>query len=203
MMKKDTKNLIINTTIALIQETNGDPECITNRDISREAGIAVSQINYHFQTKENLLNQCVQKMVGNMIQGLEGYLTHTTDMTSLEKLETILNMIYTYLYENENLALISILTDHKTPSLHDNTNQTLNVWNPLIEDICSKRNIANPKLIGILLIQSFQGVFLRTNLIKQELEIDLRDSAQRKIFIHKILVYYFGAFEYAQQSEND
>ncbi|MFR1296056.1 MAG: TetR/AcrR family transcriptional regulator [Coprobacillus cateniformis] len=72
-MKKDTKNLIIDTTIALIQKTDGDPECITNRDISKEAGIAVSQINYHFQTKENLLNQCVQKMVGHMIQGLEGY----------------------------------------------------------------------------------------------------------------------------------
>ena len=56
-MKKDTKNLIIDTTIALIQKTDGDPECITNRDISKEAGIAVSQINYHFQTKENLLNQ--------------------------------------------------------------------------------------------------------------------------------------------------
>ena len=49
-MKKDTKNLIIDTTIALIQKTDGDPECITNRDISKEAGIAVSQINYHFQT---------------------------------------------------------------------------------------------------------------------------------------------------------
>ena len=110
-MKKDTKNLIIDTTIALIQKTDGDPECI----------------NYHFQTKENLLNQCVQKMVGHMIQGLEGYLTHTADMTSLEKLESILNMIYTYLYENENLALISILTDHKTPTANDNTNQTLNV----------------------------------------------------------------------------
>ena len=57
-------------------------------------------------------------MVGHMIQGLEGYLTHTADMTSLEKLESILNMIYTYLYENENLALISILTDHKTCLLY-------------------------------------------------------------------------------------
>ena len=28
-MKKDTKNLIIDTTIALIQKTDGDPECIT------------------------------------------------------------------------------------------------------------------------------------------------------------------------------
>ena len=191
-MKKDTKNLIIDTTIALIQKTDGDPECITNRDISKEAGIAVSQINYHFQTKENLLNQCVQKMVGHMIQGLEGYLTHTADMTSLEKLESIVNMIYTYLYENENLALISILTDHKPPTANDNTNQTLNVWKPLIIDICSKNNISNPNLISMLLIQSLQGVFLRTNLIKQELDIDLRNPIERKDFIHKTLEYYFG-----------
>ena len=127
-----------------------------------------------------------------MIQGLEGYLTHTADMTSLEKLESILNMIYTYLYENENLALISILTDHKTPTANDNTNQTLNVWKPLIIDICSKNNISNPNLISMLLIQSLQGVFLRTNLIKQELDIDLRNPIERKDFIHKTLEYYFG-----------
>ncbi|MFR6214577.1 MAG: TetR/AcrR family transcriptional regulator, partial [Coprobacillus cateniformis] len=110
----------------------------------------------------------------------------------LEKLESILNMIYTYLYENENLALISILTDHKTPTANDNTNQTLNVWKPLIIDICSKNNISNPNLISMLLIQSLQGVFLRTNLIKQELDIDLRNPIERKDFIHKTLEYYFG-----------
>ena len=44
----------------------------------------------------------------------------------------------------------------------------------------------------MLLIQSLQGVFLRTNLIKQELDIDLRNPIERKDFIHKTLEYYFG-----------
>lgn len=191
-MNKDIKNLIIDTTITLIQKTNGNPEHVTNRDICKEAGIAISQINYHFQTKEQLLNQCVQKMVAHMISGFKNYLHQTTNLSSIEKLENILNMIFTYLYENENLAFISIITDHKSPSSNDNTAQTLEVWKPLIYDICVEKNISDPDLRCILLIQSLQGIYLRTDLINKELQIDLRDSIERSSFLHKILETYFG-----------
>lgn len=193
-MNPKMKELIIDTTINLIQEMSEKPETITNRDICKKAGIAISQINYHFQSKENLLNQCVQKMVGRMIHGLEGYCEQAKEMEPLIVLENVLNMIFTYLYENENLARISILTDHQSPTLQDNTNQTLHVWKPLIERVCAERGIDNANLLPLLLIQSLQGIFLRSDLIKQEFHIDLRDETQRNAFLHTVLESYLGAF---------
>lgn len=191
-MKINTKSFIIDTTIALIQESDKNPEDITIRDISKAAGIAVSQINYHFQTKENLLAQCVQKMMEGIIQKFDDNVLNTPSVSALQRLEYMINLTYEYLYQNENLARISILTEHKSPSLDDNTSQTMRAYRPLIKEACAECNISEPELLICILIQALQGVFLRTDITKQELGIDLRNNADREEFIHDILEKIFG-----------
>ncbi|MEG1385276.1 MAG: TetR/AcrR family transcriptional regulator, partial [Oscillospiraceae bacterium] len=81
-----TKDLIIETTIKLIQSAGSDPEQVTVRDISKQAGIAVSQINYHFASKENLIAICVQRMIGDVISLFGDALKQVNDLSSFEKL---------------------------------------------------------------------------------------------------------------------
>lgn len=190
-MKNDTKNLIIDTAIMLIKEVEKEPENITIRDISKRAGIAVSQINYHFQTKENLLSQCAQKMISNVIGKFDDCHTEMSCITTFEGLENMLNLTFTYLYENENLARISILSDHRTPSPTDNTNQTMNVYKPLVDKLCTEKGITNSPLVETLLMQSLQGVFLRTDVIKTELGVNLRNPEERRKFLHEVLERFF------------
>ena len=190
-MKNDTKNLIIDTTITLIKEVEKEPESITIRDISKKAGIAVSQINYHFQTKENLLSQCAQKMISNIIEKFDDCVAEMSAMTGFERLENMLFLTFTYLYENENLARISILSDHRTPSLTDNTSQTMKAYKPLVDKVCNEKGIANSSLVEILLMQSLQGIFLRTNIIKTELGVDFRNPKERGKILHEILERFF------------
>lgn len=190
-MKNDTKNLIIDTAITLIKEAEKEPESITIRDISKQAGIAVSQINYHFQTKENLLSQCVQKMTGTVIDKFDDCAAETSGMTNYERLEHMLHLTFTYLYENENLSRISILTDHRMPSITDNTRQTMETYKPLIDNVCTEKGITNSILIETLLMQSLQGIFLRTDVIKTELGTDLRNSNEREKFLHEVLEIFF------------
>ncbi len=52
-----TKKKILAVTIQLLFQK--DPEDITTRQIAGQAGVNVAAINYHFQTKENLVDEAV------------------------------------------------------------------------------------------------------------------------------------------------
>lgn len=187
----DTKELIIETTIAMIRKADGDPAKITIREISKEAGIAVSQINYHFQSKENLIAQCVQRMIQGIIGLFDGIYSELENLSAFDKLRHMANMTFSFLYENENLSRISILTDYQSSNLNDNTKSTIAVYYPLVKKVCEERNIENPRLITELLVLSLQSVFLRTDKIIEELGVNLRNSDERSRFIDNVLKQYF------------
>lgn len=99
-----TKELIVQTAIDMIKKADRDPTKITIRDISKEADIAVSQINYHFQSKENLISQCVQRMVRDIIGLFNTNLKKLESMNDFDKLKYMANLTFGFLYDNENLA---------------------------------------------------------------------------------------------------
>ena len=68
----EAKQLIMETAMQLVRE-HGDISKITIRDISARANVGVSLVNYHFQTKENLINQCVKKIIGKVISGFDSW----------------------------------------------------------------------------------------------------------------------------------
>lgn len=64
----DIKEKIINTTISLIQHSEGLIENITIREIAQKADIAVGLINYHFGSKNNLIEICVQRIISHVMK---------------------------------------------------------------------------------------------------------------------------------------
>ena len=62
----EVKDKIINVTIDLIKEANGNIDKITIREIAKRAEIGVGLINYHFQSKKNLVDICVQQIISNV-----------------------------------------------------------------------------------------------------------------------------------------
>jgi AcrR family transcriptional regulator len=182
-MKKDIKKAIIDATIKLINEKGGNPDDITVRDICKEAGVSVSLINYHFQTKENLIAHCVQSIIGSITLTHEPWTDAFPGKSLRETLKIALTTTLTFMYAAENISRISILTDHQDPHQGDNTHQTMDAFYPLIKKLCAKKDIDDPKKINMLLVQSIQGAFLRTDLIKEDLGIDLRDADERKKFV--------------------
>ncbi|MEG1108713.1 MAG: TetR family transcriptional regulator [Oscillospiraceae bacterium] len=184
---RTTKELIIETTIKLIQNAGSDPEQITIRDISKEAGIAVSQINYHFASKENLIAICVQRMIRAVISMFDDALKQVEALSSFEKLKHMVNLTFGFLYENENLSRISILTDYQNGAPGDNTSLTLKAYFPLIENVCKERQIPNAGLVSESILLTLQGAFLRSDILKDELQIDLRNQEQRAEFVNSVL----------------
>ncbi len=183
-MKRDIKEKIIEATIKLIEERESNPEDITVRDICSAAEIGLSQINYHFQTKENLLAQCIQVMIGGVIDAFPIVLASVAGGSAVDTLKRMMLNTLNFLYLNENISRISILTDHKTARQNDNTAQTIEVYCPLIAATCEERNIQeDPKKLTTMMILTLQGIFLRTNVIKDDWGLDLRSESGRKQLI--------------------
>lgn len=187
-----TKELIIATTIKLIKNAGSDPTQITMRDISKEAGIAVSQINYHFASKENLIAVCVQSMIQDVIALFGMTLRQAGELSPFDKLRHMANLTFSFLYENENLSRISILTDYQSGTCGDNTSLTMQAYFPLIEAVCTERNIQNPQRLTQMVVLTLQGAFLRSNVIKEELHMDLHNPAERAAFVDSVLQQYLN-----------
>lgn len=71
-------------TIQLIEQ-HADFDKITIREIAAKANVRVGLINYHFQTKQNLINQCVQRMISLIISKFDS-LYQSLTMKPLDKL---------------------------------------------------------------------------------------------------------------------
>jgi AcrR family transcriptional regulator len=183
-MKRDIKQKIIQDTIRLLEGKDSRLMDITVRDICREAGISVSQINYHFQTKENLIAQCVQVIIGDVISRSEAVAASIQASSAVEKLKCMLKRTFGFLYGNENISRISILTDHQKPHANDNTAQTIRAYQPLVEAALKERNLTyDPGTVTTGIILDFQGTFLRTDVIMQDLNVDLRDDSARNQWV--------------------
>lgn len=191
-MKRDIKQKIIQDTILLIEEKDSRLMDITVRDICHEAGISVSQINYHFQTKENLIAECVQVIIGDVIARSEAVAATIQGTSAVEKLKYMLKRTFGFLYKNENISKISILTDHQKPHTNDNTAQTIRAYQPLVEAALKEGNIPyDTGMITTSIILDFQGTFLRTDVIKKDLHVDLREDSARNQWVDEYVERVF------------
>ena len=97
----DAKAKIIEATINLIKEKNGDIKLVTTREIVKNAGVSVALINYHCQSKKNLIDICVKQIVSNVIAqskpNMEG-------LSPMEKLKRSVKIPVDFLMENPEIA---------------------------------------------------------------------------------------------------
>lgn len=190
-MKKDVKGTILRETIRLIEEKGSSAADITIREISAAAGVGVGLINYHFQTKENLIAQCVQQIVSDTI-GKFGGISRELSLPPVEKLRYLIKMTCAYLVEQKNIARISILSDLSAGSEEDNTSQTLRAYLPLVREACgSGADEAAVLLKTQTLLFALQACFLRREVLCRQLSLDFYQKEERERLIDRIIDLYF------------
>lgn len=192
-MKKDVKNEIIDATLRLIDEKGSDIDSITVRDICAAAGVASALVNYHFQTKENLIAQCVQKLIGDVIAGFEPIYRALDGKPPEEKLRIMMKNTCAYLATHENISRISMLTDFTHHNPNDNTAQTAAAYYPLMRAAChGQMSDDEVKRRTYLMILAIQGAFLRGTLLKGEIGLDFHDKQQREALVDSVLDFYLS-----------
>jgi AcrR family transcriptional regulator len=184
-MKKsdEQKERIIEVTTEMIINSNGDIERVTTRGIAEKAGIGIGLINYHFQTKENLIEHCVQRIIGSVISNFHPNIEDGLD--SIERLKRVAKMVADFLINNEAVSFISILGDYKNPRTDDNTIKTVKGFSMALGKCEMPYN--EKSILTFALTSVMQSIFLRKNMSFQLFDFNFNDKKERDLFLDFII----------------
>jgi AcrR family transcriptional regulator len=184
-MKKSNniKEKLIAVTTELIRKGNGNVNEITTRMIAEKAEVGIGLINYHFQTKENLIEICIQQMIGNVIKDFRPNVTGP--LNPVDYLKSVAKSVADFLMENQAVARISILGDFHNPQKTDNTMKTVKGFGSAISEL----NISNQEktILMFALTSILQAVFLRAGMSRELFGYDFQVKNERDMFIDSII----------------
>lgn len=183
----DNKEAIIQATIKLIEEKGEHLEEITVRDICKNAGVGLGLVNYHFGSKEKLIEMCVERIINGIVERFQNMREEAKALSPFEKLEYLGNMTLDFLFEHSAVSRISVLADMQTPKANDNTHRTYVAYLPLVAACHPDWDETTVKRKTFCLITIMQQIFLRYETISKMLYIDLSQRDNRRAFHTQIL----------------
>ena len=183
----DNRETLIQAASALIEEKGERLDELTVREICKKAGVGLGLVNYHFRSKDKLIELCIERMVNKVVEQFQHIREKTAALTPFEKLNDLGNMTLSFLFEHQAMARISILTDMQTPKANDNTHRTYAAYLPLVSACRPDWNAETVKRKTFCLITMMQQVFLRQEAASQLFGIDLKNETARQAFHTQIL----------------
>lgn len=175
---KDIKDKIMRATIELIKK-HGDTSRITVRDIAAGAGVGIGLINYHFQTKDYLVNLCILELIRHSIEQLAA-MNQNTAMPPIDQLKTLGRGIIAFMVMNPGVSKISITKDYISADTADNSVQVVKMLFPIARRIYGQeRSDQELHLLLHMLVSSIEAAFLRKNVLMEAFGIDIENAEQR------------------------
>lgn len=176
--KSEMRDKIIKTTTELIKKY-GDTNLITVREIATAAGVGIGLVNYHFQTKENLINICIMELIGQSVLQLQSA-PQNEKIQPKEMFIGLCKGIAAFMAQNPGLSMISIKKDLTSPDSADNMSQLGQMLLPVLTEVYGESKDKKELLVLLqLLISSISVAFLRNSVTDSKLEIDFMNEAQR------------------------
>ncbi len=185
-----TRNAILKATFELL--STEDVKDITIRRIAYYANVAVSAINYHFQTKENLIDLSVKTGVAQIVKNaFEQYKNLTGE--PVERLKTVVISTCNIIASMARISKLSILNDLQRGFGTDNIYDSVNVLALILKDIFDgqdypKKSKDDLRLIAYQITASVHFGFFRSLQMKNEIGLDFFNSKDREKYIEKILI---------------
>ena len=177
----EAKERILQTTMEMLNEVE-DVDTITMRQIAERAQVGIGLINYHYQSKDNLFNEAVGRLMGDQAaKWYEPFDREQVDPVSRLKM---------LLIETANIAFRYEKLSHITVShalLHGNMEPAQLIL-PLLRDIFGgSKDETEIRLIAFHLITTMQVIFLRASAFRLYSGIDIYDEVQRNRSIETIV----------------
>lgn len=183
----DSKEAIMHSTIALINQRGEQLHTITVREICEKAGVGLGLVNYHFGNKAHLIEQCVERMVNGIVERFRQMQDSVAGLTPFEALDTLGNLTLTFLFEHYAMSKISILADQRSPRSDDNTHRTFSAFLPLVSACRPDWDPATLARKTFHLITVMQQSFLRHRVIWEHCGTDLTNPSERSAFHRQML----------------
>ncbi|WP_286947688.1 TetR/AcrR family transcriptional regulator [Acetobacterium sp. UBA5834] len=152
---------------------------VSMRDIADEAGVALSQLTYHYKNKDGLLTEVIKMMIQEYLLEVEEHLKKRS--TPKEKLSELIAYFQGMLAENPKLfkmffdftsmSLWSAQFSQLLQNLFDNLVNLIEKY--ILNDIPLKSNLRkySPKSIARMLLGAMFGTVIQVILDPQEKEI--------------------------------
>ena len=181
----NVKNRIIEATTELIEQYNGSIKDITARMIAAKAEVGLGLINYHCGSKEKLITECVQRIIGKVVTEFQMTKQYETDK---ERLTACAVYVFDFLFEHSAISRVSILGD-----LQNYTKDCNSVLTQRGFSLSLKSSISNEKksMFVFILIAAMQAAFLGSDTAKQLLGYDFTKSKDRVDYISKLVDILF------------
>lgn len=183
----DSREAIIQATIELINEKGEHIDEITMRDICQRAGVGLGLINYHFQSKEKLVEVCVERIVNGIVSAFQEMKEHTANSNPIDLIKQLGEITLDFLFDHYAISKISMLTDFSSPKENDNTHRTYKAYLPLVSACRPDWDNKTVARKTFTLISTMQQVFLRSDFIQKTQGINLQDKSERKKFHTQLL----------------
>jgi len=168
---------ILDATRQLINE-RPNPQTITIRQIAKRAGVAIGLINYHFQSKDNLIKEAIVTTVGileNLWQQSAADLEGDARI-KLKKLMKINAKVGTDNPEHAQILIKHILLDGEF--------DVPLVILPLLREIYGdEKSEQEQRTLALALIVTVQVAFIRYKAFWRYLGVDLFDEDQREMWM--------------------
>jgi AcrR family transcriptional regulator len=181
------KERILKVTMDLLQREQ-DIDRVSLRRIAREAGVAVSMVNYHYQTKASLIEQAVQAFVGSVI-------ATSASEDKATRMRSHLAGAASFIVQNSGIARVSILRDMSNPHSDDNTcNVTELVHRQMTESNLDRNTKTDQELYlrAVVQVAAVQHLFLRSRIIQERTGLDFADPEQREQLLDGVLAITTG-----------
>lgn len=201
--KANVKEHIIEVTISLIEQSNGDTKNITARRIAEQADIGLGLVNYHFGSKDNLITICVQRIINHVVFSFSpdklDY-NKADGLSDRERLTDWATQIFEFLFENYAISKISILGDMqdyhaKTNSVYTQKGLALALRNDSYEK--------EKKLLAFVLTSAMQTAFLSKEAGANILGYDFQLKEDRRAFIKNTISILFDGINGIMEAEHE
>lgn len=177
------KEKIIEVTTQLIIESQGDLTEVSARKIASKAEVGLGLINYHFGSKENLITECVQKIIYKDVRAFVPENTQYSDNpieADRQRLTFWAKQVFEFFYANKSISKVSILGDMqnnlpKTNSIDMQRGLMLALTSDIPED--------KKKFLVFSLSSIMQAAFLQEVAVNARLGFDFSKKEDREAFI--------------------
>ena len=192
----EAKESIIQATIELIEASGGNVRNITARSIAEKSGVSLGLINYHFGSKDKLIEICCGRIINRTLVSMSPEkidYTQSDGLTDKERLISFATQTFEFIYENYSTVKISVLSDFQDYSPDSNSALTQKGFMLALRGDMPE---AQKKHIAFSLASIMQAAFLAGNSAKLMTGYELKTPKQRAKFIADTVNMLFeGVYE--------
>lgn len=173
------KEKIFQAAMELVTEGKTDQQ-ITTREIASKAGVNLALVNYHYQSKENLLSQVVGTMMGEIIE--QSNQNYHTDTDAHTRLRNMLLATADAAFNYRNICEIAISLELKS-----GCGNSCKLVIPLLKEILTECDESDLNIIAMQLMIPFHHIVLKPEFYSIYLDTDFFDEKKRKQKINQMI----------------